>query len=183
MKVAETPQDVRAFRVAVTDDNAVIDFPEEHVYALSEMTVLPTGHVLPQARIGCDYGWYANFVALSYWKHTHQTMLVRLYRPGFQTIEVHSWDLGAEPTWTEAPDLADQEKAVDQLVSCGTPRRRPLFNSRNIPAPGSASPVHREALLFAAGEYERLAKNRYNYEETRASLLGKAAVLRQRAAE
>jgi hypothetical protein len=182
MKVADTEEHVYAFRVAVKDESAVIDFPEEHVYVLSEMTVLPTGHVLPQARVGCDFGWY--FISpLTYWKHTHQTMQVRLYRPGWQTIEVGSWELLAEPTWTAAADLAAQEQAVDRLVSCGTPSRPPIFQSKNVLAPGSAGREHHDALLFAAAEYERLAENRDTAEETRAHLLDKAAALRKRAAE
>jgi hypothetical protein len=185
-----------AFRVDVKDQTAVVDFEEADRYVLSAMTVLPTGHVYPQVRVGLDYGWRANFIALSYFRHTHQTMLVRLYRRGYRTIEAESWDVAPELTWQPAVGREEQEKAVDALFSTWkTDERSQLMHSLHAAdpprsaelfcrlAPGSTSTEHHNALRFAAVEYERLAIEPDADEGQRNRLLAKAGALRNRASE
>jgi hypothetical protein len=131
--------------------------------------------VPPQTQVALDYGWIADCVALTYRSHTHHTVLVRLYRPGWQTVEIKAWDQVGPIAWKEAADLPARERAVDDLLSTwGTdvqaqppwrteghkvppppPRPRDAQVFRNL-APGSTSAWHRQALLFAASEYERL---------------------------
>jgi len=170
LQASASNDQVHAFRVAVREVDATIEFHEPGEYVLREVPVFAGGWVSPQADVGCDYGWYWNCIALSYWKLKQHTVMVRLYRPGCQTVEVGAWDLPHEVKWTGVADLAGQEKAVDDLVCPGTAdfwqdvlgqegggaaRHGVVFRCL---AAGSKSPEHRKALLFAASEYKRLAK-------------------------
>jgi hypothetical protein len=159
---------VRAFRVDAVDANATLEFHEPSVYTFRELPVAAGGWVVPQGKAACDYGWYWNCIALDFWKVKRHTVLVRLYRPGCQTVEVAAWALPKGVQWNGVADLAGQEKAVDDLVSLGTPDfwgdilkeendKHSSLVFRRL-GNGSDSPEHREALLFAASEYERLAK-------------------------
>jgi hypothetical protein len=168
--------EIHAFRVDVADDQNCIDFPEQDCYVLRTVPLSPEGDVPPQTKVGLDYGWILNCVALVYSGHTHHTVLVRLYRPGWQTVEIKAWDQVGPITWKESIDLPARERAVDDLLSTWNtdalsqlpartsgskpppPQARPWDPKvfRNL-APGSASAWHRQALLFAAAEYDRLA--------------------------
>jgi hypothetical protein len=189
MLVNADPDQVRAFRVDVEDNHAVIDFNEPSVYTLQEVPVLAGGWIAPQANVACDYGWYWNCIALSYWKSKHHTVMMRLYRPGCQTVEVPAWTLPQNVQWRGIADLAGQEKAVDDLVSIGTSEfpvgmKDPTghdFVFRRL-ATGEESDEHRKALLFAASEYLRLAKTAPDDADSRAirdRMQQKAAALRQ----
>jgi hypothetical protein len=169
------------------------------VFVLNEVPVFAGGWVSPQARAGCDYFWYWNCIALSYEHLKHHTVMVRLYRPGCQTVEVSSWSLPEQVVWTGVADLKGQENAVDNLVAAQpfpffpeTPEERNAKRAgQESPgsmlgclAPGSESPEHRKALLFAASEYERLAREVPAGEEGRRMrdrMEGKARWLRERA--
>jgi hypothetical protein len=130
------------------------------------------------------------------------TMLVRFYRPGYQTREVQSWDKARHIDWVEARDLSAQERAVDNLltlpISSGmvqwTPATGPQtwWDYKEIAAthkevpfglqPGITSPSHRAALVFAATEYDRLANSPMasgvNMQPVRERLRAKADWLR-----
>jgi hypothetical protein len=97
-----------------------------------------------------------------------------LYRPGFETIELKPWAPRGEVRWKAAGTLADQCKAVDDLVAGDL-------------EPGGISTDHQRALKFAANEYRRLA-NLHSLRETQDSPLcrqvsGKADELEKRASE
>jgi hypothetical protein len=130
------------------------------------------------------------------------TVLVRVYRPGYRTIEIRAGDKTREWHWVPA-DFLEQEKAIDALlgVQPGPDGRWGGWWKHGVRAPhselggstwpggqtigdyglqpGSVSAKHREALLFAAGEYERLAKscttNSPTLEKARHRLERKAA--------
>jgi hypothetical protein len=108
------------------------------------------------------------------------SLLVRVYRPGFQTIEVQAWDKSHELQWTPATDLVAQELAIDDLLAdpaipltknpwknqTGNGARQVRWweqkDQKSPPLglqPGSVSPSQRSALVFAASEYERLANS------------------------
>jgi hypothetical protein len=178
---------VRAFRVDVMDTHATVEFHESSVYTLREVPVLAGGWVVPQGKASCDYGWWFGNPALTYWKLKRHTLMVRLYRPGCQTVEVPAWTLPQNVHWSGARDLAGQEKAIDDLVSIGTPDsfeeseegKRLIF--RRLAA-GSESEEHRQALLFAAAEYQRVAKTAPDDSASKAireRMEQKAATLRQ----
>lgn len=165
VQVGPAPSEVRAFRVDVTDGPGA---PGSNCTTLSEAPLILGNCLSPQMKLALDYGWMAHFIALSCKRHTAHTIMVRLYRPGWQTVEIGSWGLPGEVDWKEARDLAGRESAVDDLVSTWahdaeghmgalheeSPTDSKLF--RRL-APGSTAPGHRQALLFAASEYDRLA--------------------------
>jgi hypothetical protein len=168
--VGAARDEVKAFRVDVTDDDLCLEIPEKDRYVLTELPLHRDGSFDAQTKVAVDYGWLWNCVALICGSSRHHTLLVRLYRPGFQTIEIESWRKNGRMQWTPAPTLLEQEEALDALVS--TWRTSPIRMQNDyalrgfVPprdpivfrylAPGSIAPDHRDALQFAAGEYERL---------------------------
>ena len=191
---------VRAFRVDTATSHGYIDLSCENEYVLSEAPLSSGGWVYPQGKVACDYFWYWNMIALSYTNLRHHGVMLRLYRPGCQTVEVHSWDLPHEVKWTGVRDLAGQEKAIDELLST---RGANFWQAKHehdlrLPtdeqapeawfqflAPGSKAPEHRKALLFAVSEYERLSKAAADdaaSKPIRERMEQKAAWLRERAA-
>jgi hypothetical protein len=169
---APVNEEVRAFRVDVKDDVFALDVGEHDHYELSE--IKGAEQYLPQVKLALDHGWYMFGVALSFGQHTQYTVKVRLYRPGYQTGEINSWELGKTVEWKPAATVADQEAAIDALVSTWEttadftqnwlishhpdPAQRPDGPARfAFLSPGSTSEAHCEALRFAAGEYERVS--------------------------
>ncbi len=177
LQVNATGGQVHAFCVEAVTSHGSIDFSGENEYVLREVSVSPDGWVRPQVDAACDYGWCWHMIALSYVQVKHHTLIVRLYRPGCETVEVGAWSLAHDVKWTGVADLAGQEKAIDRLVSTrGANLWQEMAERRDeeepSPSPevsreagceflaaGSKSPEHRKALLFAASEYERLAKS------------------------
>jgi hypothetical protein len=191
VSIAPAPQDVRAFRIDVKDDlyfhsmqrNDLFDEGEDDLYVMSEMTIRLGDRLCPQAKLAFDYGWdsgaspAATTPFVRGWETNH-TILVRLYRPGYKTVEIQSWQLAVNPDWKEAKALVSRERAIDDLVTTferdarahakafinratndsgqrlETPRDSAVFARL---APGSTSASHRAALIFAASEYELLA--------------------------
>jgi hypothetical protein len=167
---APVTEDVRAFRVDVQTTDGSLEFPGGHRYELAELSSLERH--LPQVKVGLDRGWFLFCVALNYGQHTHSTVKVRLYRPGYETLELESWEVGGRPDWKSAEGAAAQEAAVDALVTTwattplnlsmppeeagdGKGPRKDAYLFSGL-APGSAGRAHWEALLFAAGEYDRV---------------------------
>jgi hypothetical protein len=169
-RVGPARNEVKAFRVDVVDDQNFLNLEEKDRYILRPLPLHRDGSFDAQVKVDVDYGWIWNCVAMIAGSTTHHTMLVRLYRPGYHTLEVESWQKNGQMQWTEAPTLEEQEDAIDALVSTWntTPDRvqnQYAFKGFVPPhepvvfrylAPGSASPEHHAALRFAAGEYERL---------------------------
>jgi hypothetical protein len=198
--------DVYVVRVDVADDENCDDLADHDRYVLHPVPLQADGSVLAQVQLGIDHGWLWKCV-VSYGGRTHRTMIVRVYRPGWETVEIRSWQLQGRRAWKEAPDPGSQEKAVDDLVSTwetdcqgysyrkeklkGVPRPPDATLFRCL-APGSASKAHRAALRFAASEYDRLAllvpvgdEEADDYDDreaARARLTAKARALRHRAA-
>jgi hypothetical protein len=137
----------------------VVDIGEEDSCVITPLSSWPTGHVPSQTGLSLDYGLYVFGVALNYPVHHGHATVVRLYRPGYHLIELHPWQIPDQITWTEAPDLASQEEAVNQLLRTPWITWRGTRNDRDDAhiQPGSASPGQRQTLLFAAAESERIA--------------------------
>src|SRR4029077_15165283 len=115
VSVRANPEEVRAFRVDVTGD--VVDIGESDRYTLSPITPISGDREPSQARISLEYGYYVVGIALNYPVHHGHSTLLRLYRPGYQLVEIKSWEFPGKIAWIPAPDLAAQEKAVDDLLS------------------------------------------------------------------
>jgi hypothetical protein len=160
--------EVFAFRVDVTDRaeikesrNARTPSKAENVesFALSRMPVSTSGMTSAQTSLTCATGWYT----VGFWNYfnslTTHSIAVRLYRRGYETIELRPGQAPRELRWVEAVDVAAQEKAVDDLLGISPlESERPLSETQQRRLePGTTSPAHRDALTFAAREYERLA--------------------------
>lgn len=193
--VGAARDEVRAFRVDVVNDTTCFDVTEKDRYRLTPLPLHRDGSFEPQVKVAIDYGWLVNCMALNYTSLTHHTVLVRLYRPGYQTLELESWRKDERLHWTPAPSLQNREQAIDDLVSTWNtapermqnkyafegfvPPRDPVI-FRYL-APGATSHEHRLALRFAADEYEQLLSD-VNDAGQRARLEEKAKALRQLAA-
>ncbi len=194
--VGAVRDEVRAFRVDVSNDEYCMDIPEKDRYVLTPLPLHADGSFEPQVKISADYGWMLNCFVMIYGGTTHHTVLVRLYRPGYHTIELESWRKDEPLNWTPAATPLEREKAIDDLVSTWwtspthmqaqyavegfvQPVEPILFRYL---APGSTSVGHQETISFAATEYERLASELPN-DEVRSRLQEKAKQLRQLAAK
>ena len=193
--VGAARDEVRVFRVDVADDDNCLDIPEKDLYRLTPLPLHRDGSFDPQLKVAVDYGWLWNCVALIYDSSTHHTVLVRLYRPGYHTVELESWRKEGRMEWTPAPTPNEREQAIDDLVSTWKTSPAQLQNKYAfegfVPphdpivfhylAPGSTSFEHRSALRFAAGEYEQLLSEVSDAEQ-RGRLEEKAKALRKLAA-
>jgi hypothetical protein len=200
--VGKQADEVRVFRIDIADVSGCCEFgwgPDRYVF--HPIHLFENGRGLPQVGMALDYGWIWNCIALIFDKHTSHKVLVRAYRPGFRTVEIKPWQTSGKVLWEEASGLDAQERAVDALISTmdtdpqarGIPRPeatlfpegRPAREAFLLPccfrslAPGSAGSGHREALLFAAAEYERLSGTAK--EDQRVRLWDKAQSLRGQA--
>ena len=158
-------------------------------YELTEVPADTPGTTPRQVGITCRQGW--RFVGV--YKYNSEclshTIALRLYRPGFETIEVKCGHVPRDVEWTAAADLDAQEKALDDLLGVElleTHDSLPGFLSvkRNLEA-GTTSDGQRAALRFCAGEYERLARRAARSADdptTRGRLLAKASRLKSLAA-
>ena len=158
--------EVHAFRVDVTDREQIkegrsaatpLQAENFEYYALSRIT-LASGTTPPQVSMTCASGW----CTVGCWNYfnslTLHSIAVRLYRPGYETIELRPGQ-SREPRWVAAADLAAREKAIDDLLGVSPLEldgRASEVQQRRLDR-GTTSLAHRDALLFAAREYERLA--------------------------
>jgi hypothetical protein len=142
--------EVYAFRV----DTAKTRFFGHHLGIDSdEHTLTPISAsndlgVFPQGWIGLAWGGFYGIGSWAGgWANTH-TVSVRLYRPGYELVEVHSWDFFPRVVWKETATPEDAMRELDRLLET---RRIGAAGEKSNAAPG------REVLLWAAREYERLA--------------------------
>jgi hypothetical protein len=186
--------DVRAFRIDVAEKLNGIEYAALDSFVFTEVPVWPKGSVAGQTQVAVDYGMVWNCIALIFTKHTSHKVLVRLYRPGYETIEIRSCEDKVRFVWTAALDLPAQEKAVDDLVAVSKDAYVPNYlvpDGSDKPLagldPGSTCAAHRKALLFAASEYQRLAAKildeREEGDATRLRLREKASRYSKRALE
>lgn len=163
------PSEVHAFRVDITKPTADLDVFVGPVYeSLSAIPVAHTNEVPAQVKPSVSYGFVVIGVAVNFLTHHSQSVAVRLYRPGYELVEIHSWQRVSRVAWKPASDLKTKEEAVDHLM--------PLDALHQ----GSKSSANQAALLFGASEYERLAGSS-PCEADQVRLAAKANALRQRA--
>jgi hypothetical protein len=162
VEVERQGPDVHAFRVDARVSLVDISHDVEE-YRLGRVPLTGDGRVPSFDRVEVDYGLYVVGGALNYPIHHHRQTEMRLYRPGSQLLNLGPGGKSVQVSWRPAVGLAGQEKAVDDLLA------PPVVPGALLPAlperpwslsklaPGSASPAQRDALLFAAAEYDRLA--------------------------
>ncbi len=156
-------------------------------YQLTEIAPDSPGTTPRQTELTCRQGWRV----VGFWNYNsdcvRHTIALHLYRPGYETIAVQCGQVPNEVHWTKASDLEAQEKAVDDLIGValleepGDARPQSQRVKQNL-ALGTTSASQREAILFCAGECERLARHasRDSVEaDSLARLLAKAARLKE----
>jgi hypothetical protein len=170
--VGDSVDSIRAFRVDTRETCVLPDSGMHPTHRLHEIALDSSGGVPTQVQFSCTRGFLAFFVALNYTTWHQETVSVCLYRPGFATIHHPAWTLASQVQWVPATTLAEQCRAIDDLVK------------GNL-EPGGTSPEHRSALLFAVSEYRRLAAllPRENGAANRAEIEKKAEDLEKRAGE
>lgn len=171
----ESENDVLAFRVVTTTTHHKplgSNGPSEPSYEdrLAVIYATHTDELPAQTKSSLSYGFVMIGIAIN-WSHSEtQSMSIKLFRPGYETVELKSWQSTNRIGWKSATDLGSQETALNELFG------------RNKLAMGSSDAKHRESLLFGAREYERLASA--NPDPTTADRLKKrASALRKRADE
>jgi hypothetical protein len=189
LDVSEVAEEVRAFRVDISAKHGAPCYGEEQ-FSLSEL-LLVAGMVPPQVKPTVDSGVIIIGVALNYHFHYHDGVHVRLYRRGYELAQFKSWQFGKRLEWTPVKDCAGRERTIDTLLAgpgtvawCQfTPKKdenQPWTLHGGL-RPGAYSKAHREALAFAAREYERLADALDCPVDARARLQDKAAQVRAHA--
>jgi hypothetical protein len=163
------PEDLHAFRVDVTQRIDVKEGPgPEHTrhgenfenFELTQIQPSRGGATPQQVGVNASFGWcYVGF-----WNYctsfTSHSIALRLYRAGFETIELKPGQPTSELQWQPATTLAAQEKAVDDLLGVSPLERvdPKVSTLQRRLEPGMKSAAHHDALLFAAREYERIAR-------------------------
>jgi hypothetical protein len=181
---------VHAFRLDLKSGYGGVEFNPGNDCLWREIGRWPFDVIPPQVNFGLARGCLWHCIALDYSHHLQRTVLVRLYRPGFQTVELTFWN-GAKPIeWRPANSISEQEAAIDELFAFEPGivpwYDRPTKTVSNwkfgaIPA-GSRSAGHKAALLFGADEFERLSRTPCE-ADAHQRLLEKSAWLRARANE
>jgi hypothetical protein len=138
-----------------------------------------------QTRVSLETGQF--WLGLAMWPisnetHTRHHVLLRLYAPGYQLVQILPGAASEGWEWKKRDDVASREQAIDDLLSTTASNAsgseaadEPTAIFRNL-APGSASTQHKAALLFAAAEYEQLSQHEKGESVSR--WLAKAAWLR-----
>jgi hypothetical protein len=176
VQLPDAGDEIHAFRMDVVQVMEDIYHAEDKC-VLRTIPISPTGAVAGQAKVSLETAWGVMMLIPSEWNHhCWHAMRVRLYRPGFQTVEIEPWQSVAQVRWQAACDWQSQEKAVDDLIaschfdclilpaspaqclptSAGT-EAMPVPTWLSHLACGSTSEGQRQSLRFAADEYERIA--------------------------
>jgi hypothetical protein len=182
-----TDDEFHAFRVEVTDTRAGYDSPNRTRMILTPLPVEPDGQVPGQYCLSLESSFQSDDGPIGPSDaHRWHGMRVRLYRPGYHLEERWPGSSDIIKVWPPAESLEAREKAVDDLFTTWTLGNYSgaVFTGRfGHVAPGGASKGHRESLLFAAGEYERVAALAIGIDgkslAARERLLDKAARLRK----
>lgn len=189
VRLDPTPDPVHAFRVEVRGQSSD-DGTRTDDYCLSRIASDNAGRLPAQSDTSFEYGYYALGVAANFPVHQGKTLRVRLYRPGYNLVELRAGE-DAKVAWMPATDLGGREHAIDDLLG------EPIYDTFALPhrergrmttlpaslPPGSRSSAHRDVLLFAADEYERLIAKAKPGQADAERLRTKAAAVRARAAE
>jgi hypothetical protein len=158
--------DVRAFRVDITCSTHDVGLiPPTANERLTEIPVTHETRIGPQFKAGTDYGFVIIGVALNYVTRSSDSLAMRIYRPGFETVEIRTWERVNGVTWIPATTHGAQEAALDKLLPSGCERE-------------PRTEANKKALEFVAGEYDRLATGTADGEQ-RKRLEDKARKLRR----
>lgn len=177
---------VHAFRVDVTQRTEIIEGRDAVSGKLVEYQQLsrirPSADGTTPSQFGITFasGWryvgVYNFTSSS----TEHGVTLRFYRPGYETIAFKPGEGMRELEWRKASSLEAEIKAVDDLMRGPAPGKSQKITAKQVLEPGTKSAAHRDALLFGAKEYERLARELTDASErdARRDLLAESQRLR-----
>jgi len=176
--------EVYAFRVDLTQTaevnigaGKVTGEVVDHV-VLTHLHPSTDGSTSAQLGLSLATGWryvgVVNYTSSS----TGHAIALRFYRPGYDTIVLKPGEKVTELNWTAAPGMSAQVKAVDDLMNGPPTQKSGAVTARQALEPGTRSPAQKEALLFGAGEYTRLANELSPADPGRTQILDKANRLR-----
>lgn len=168
VKLGTQPGEVRAFRVDITRNRADLQKEASLISeTLEEIPVINSDEVASQIKTGISYGLVVIGLALNFTSETSHSFAVRVYRPGYELIEIKSVEKINRVLWKPVSDLKDQEAAIDSLLGQG------YHNGAAKPA------AHIKAMQFVANEYGRLASSATSLDD-RKRLEEKSAILLKR---
>jgi hypothetical protein len=125
---------------------------------LSELPVTGGKEVPAQFKASLSHGYFFPLIVVNAFTHTSHSLSLRLYRPGYELVEIKPWERIDRVVWRPAADVEAQVRSLEQLLAGTT-------EDRNV-------------LLFGASEYERLARTTPSREQQR-GLCRKARDLRE----
>lgn len=187
-----------AFRVDI-DHTERHPAPVTAQYTLMRIPIDARGLIPSQLELATTTGVLNPLGVVDAGEHerTKYTMTIRAYKPGSQLIEVKAWDKAKSMQWLPATTLAEQEKAIDDLLADPSASAPPMTVSGPLRAtwwdlkdqknlglqPGTISAEQRRALQFASSEYSRLANGPAaaspQMQTTRERLVAKAVWLQR----
>lgn len=202
LSVPSPGDDVHVFRVdgKATQSRGLYGLIDIDAVSVTEMHRLAridcgeAGVVDAQWDVGTERGVFYLGMFNGIPEKQYDTLAIHLYRPGYETIRIEADADRRKLEWKPVVDNTQRERAVDELlgpVSRLPNEGRPF--QEGMPAtpallvrgvlPGVASPANREALLFCAAEYERIAgivgDDEPEADSTRERLRDKANLLRE----
>jgi hypothetical protein len=148
------PHEVHAFCVCITRQT-VRDEGIKERWELRELE--PNGGKTPsQSKTSYDFGLFALSPGTSpgFLIDTTHVLSLRLYRPGFKTVELDPTDPRPKVVWESAPDVLQRETALDELFAM-----KPVIVAKGEPPVerkleiGQKSKEHLAALQFGAAQY------------------------------
>lgn len=166
VKLEETPEEVHCFRVETEVDDQGLFYNPAFPGSGESVTEIPVsvhGKVNGQLRITVDHGWIRLFDSTV----VHHSVRLRLIRPGYEMVEIQSWEFVDHINWKKLDSPQKQEKELDKVLSLkadeylwlveSTASKSELVNLRDL-KPLTKSNGGKKALISLAGCYERLAR-------------------------
>jgi hypothetical protein len=153
---------------------------EEHTFVPVD---IDGGQIPRQWRLTWYRGWSGLLLMTGEWYE--KTVMTKLYRRGYKTVVIRSWDKPVPIEWQPARTPEEQQIAIRDFAfaSHAVDEPRQIFRTRVKLAPGSASEQHKHVLLFIASEYERVGELFPRESEGRKDCLAQVEEIRKRAAE
>src|SRR5579862_1521868 len=124
------PTEVHAFRVDVTR-SMYLDCPNRWAFGrLTEIPVTSTEEIQAQVKLSVTCGKELLQFDFETPDQTDHAVALRLYRPGYELVEIGSWQHVNRVEWKRAPDLQAQVKVLDRLTSARLAEDGPVLLER-----------------------------------------------------
>jgi hypothetical protein len=110
VKLDSPSSEVHAFRIDITKPTADMTVGDPVYECLSEVPATNTDEIPAQIKPSMSYGFVVIGIALNYLIHTSHSVALRLYRPGYELVEVKSWERVNRVVWKSVPLLKHKKK-------------------------------------------------------------------------